>query len=109
MAENTITLTLSNIGRDQAIEKLYQSILEFIGIYLTLTMIEHVQELLGKKHARKRTTTRKRTFSKKDKITERLKRIFSKTRSSLTYRPKTAKTCAKRRMKWNRSTKRCNK
>jgi hypothetical protein len=30
-------------------------------------------------------------------------------KASLKFRPKSAKTCAKRHMKWSKSTKRCNK
>jgi hypothetical protein len=48
VAEKRYTLMLSSTGRDADIEKLYQSILDFIGTYLTLVM-NNVSEFFGKK------------------------------------------------------------
>jgi hypothetical protein len=56
-----------------------------------MTQYDHDIELFGKRKPRKSG------------------RKSAKKSVSLKFRPKSAKMCAKRHMKWSKSTKRCNK
>ncbi len=59
-----------------------------------MTQYDHDIELFGKRKSRKSGKAAKKSAKKS---------------VSLNFRPKSAKMCAKRHMKWSKSTKRCNK
>ena len=62
-----------------------------------MTQYDHDIELYGKRAVQKSGRKSKKSGTKPKKSV------------SLKFRPKSAKSCAKRHMKWNSKSKRCNK